>query len=129
MTNPSSQTTHDTMVQVKSILLKFDKFNDIRANIPSNPDKPAAISLCDSTTDYIPDITAVRDKLTFFEVETADSLQTEAAQTRWRQLSGYCKENDVVFRIVVPKGQASETQTIIDKLQIDANIDEMIDAS
>jgi hypothetical protein len=129
MTNPALQTAHDTMVQVKSILLKFEKFNDIRANIPSNPDKPAPISLDDSTPDFVPDITAVRDKLTFFEVETADSLQTGAVQTRWFQLSRYCKENDALLRIVVPKGHANETRTIIENLQIDASIDEVIDAS
>lgn len=129
MTNSASQTTHNTMVQVKSILLKFEKFDDIRANLSANPDKPAPISLNDSTPDYIPDITAVRDKLTFFEVETSDSLQTDETQMRWSQLYQYCQNHDAVLRIVVPKGQANTARTMIDQLQIDACIDEVIDVN
>lgn len=129
MTDPAKQNSHDTMVQVKSILLKFEKYDDIRANLSSNPDKPAPIYIENASRELIPDITAMREKLTIFEVETPDSIQSNQTHRNWIAIARFCEENDAVFRIVVTKGYAGEVQTRLDELQIKAQIEEVIDTN
>ncbi len=114
------------MVQVKSILMKFEKYDDIKSDLPENPDKPEAIPNAPQDCRCIPDITARKDKFTLFEVETTDSINDPHTTDQWTLFANYAQENDAVFKVLVPKGAADAAQKRLDELNIQAEIEEVI---
>ncbi len=127
MENHLEQQIHDTMVQVKSILLKFEKFLDIRANFPASSDKPLPLSDDDPTREYIPDITARGDTMILIEVETSQTFHEPETLKSWSFFDRYAKIHQADFRIVVPKGYSVIATQLIQELNIEAKVEEVIE--
>lgn len=119
MTVRKSQADHDRMVASVARILIGKGYQDVRADIPGQA-LPRRIVWQSTGEGFRPDVTAVRDGLRIFEVETADSIMDAHTEPQWKLFAAYARHNSAMFYIVFPKGSLETVTQRLQYLRVEA---------
>lgn len=114
-----SQAEHDRMVAAVARILLGKGYQDVRADIPGHT-LPRRIVWQSTGEGFRPDVTALRDGLRMFEVETADSISDAHTEPQWTLFSSYARHNNALFYIVFPSGSLEAVTQRLQDLRLEA---------
>ena len=106
--------------QIATALLN-DGCTEVLADLPGFR-KPDIRNHTPGSVSDFPDIVARKEGLLLFDIQADDSLEDPSTYLRWKQFSGYARKLGALFCIVVPQGSLQQTEQLLRKWEIDAEI-------
>lgn len=114
--------SHDSIVSTTVDHLIQNNFTDIQADIQGYT-QPSIITWTNTGQGHIPDITANHNGVYYvFEIETADSINTDHSSSQWKLFSAFATQHNSAFCLVVPRAFETKTKEIIRLLGINVTI-------
>lgn len=119
MEKRKSRYEHDSLVKTVAQILVGRGYSDVKADIEGYT-PPKKIVWETSREGFVPDVTAQRDELRIFEVETVDTMSAPHTEEQWKLFFAYAKANKAMFYIVFPKGSVDAVKKRLEEIGISA---------
>ncbi len=107
------------MIKTVAQILTGRGYKEVKADIEGYT-VPEKIVWESTKQGFIPDLTARKDELRIFEVETADTINDPHTEEQWKLFFVYAKTNKAMFYIVFPKGCVETVKARLEEIGINA---------
>lgn len=122
MKHSQNKELYDLIVNSVVGYLRQQGFSSVKANT-SGFSAPNVVKWDDTDTGVLPDITCEHNGALFvFEIETADALEEERVEDRWKLLSVHARRFNGKFYLVIPEQKADDVQDVVKSLDVQTEL-------